>query len=125
MTHEEDKLVLTPSALFTFLSEIEELSDKEISISEGADDITVTVGESTYVIESPKDSEVVVDDEAIEEIDKIDDDGYNDIDYVEEDVEISGEDADDAVEGGIIKELAKTLLVGGLVRLTTKAIKNS
>lgn len=125
--NEESKLVLTPAALLAFLTNIEELVGKDISISEGAEDITVTIGEGTYVIESPKASEVAVDDEAIEEIDKIDDECYDEIDYVEEDFdEVIGEEGDDlTIEGGVIKELAKTLLVGGLVRLTTNAIKNS
>ena len=125
--NEDGKLVLTPSALLAFLTAIEELAGKDVSISEGTNDITVTIGDGTYVIESPLASEVEIDDEVIEEIDKIDDECYDEIDYIEEDYEeVIGEIGDDrAVEGGVIKELAKTLLVGGLVRLTTNAIKNS
>lgn len=113
---EESKLILTPSALLAFLSEIEELQDYSLSLSENEGELIVSIGDSQYILQSPEESTVEIDTEVIEDIEDIDEDGYDEIDnYVE----------DEPVEGGIIKELAKTLLVGGLVRLTKNAIMKS
>ena len=114
----ESKLVLTPSALLTFLSQIEEIDqDLELGIDEGEDQLTVHIGESVYVLESADESEVPIDDSAFEDVEDIDQEGY---DIFEDEI---GELTDDEpIEGGILKELAKTLYVGGLVRLTKNAI---
>lgn len=117
---EEGKLVLTPSALLTFLSQIDELDDGgRLAVSEGDGSIEVSIGSSVYILESPKDSEVTIDREAANEIQEINSEGYDT--FEEEIAELDVE----SVEGGIIKELAKTLLIGGLVRLTKDAILKS
>lgn len=118
MEEKETKLVLTPSALFTFLSQIDEIpNDLDIAIEENGDSLTVFIGESMYVLESPEQSSVSVDVETVDEIDDIDNEGFDE--FEQEFGDIVDEEA---VEGGIIKEIAKTLLVGGLVRLTKNAI---
>lgn len=109
--NKESTLVLTPSALFGFLSQIEELKDKEISFDEGEDQISIQIGESTYILESESD----ISDVSEELVDAIDD---INVDCYAETVETE----DEPVEGGIIKELIKTLAIGGLVRLTKNAI---
>lgn len=112
-----EALILTPSALLAFLSQIEELDTKgNLSIEEGDGTLTVSIGDSTYVLESGA-SISDVEGDVVDSLDDINDDGYDEIDA--ETVE------DESVEGGIIKELIKTLAVGGLVRLTKNALLNS
>ena len=120
---DDQMLVLTPSALLAFLSQIEELMDKDIEIVEGDATLTIKIGDSTYTIESPEESAVEVDDVAIEELDEINEEGYDEVDADDftEVQEIEGE----VIDGGIVKELIKTLAVGGLVRLTKNAIMKS
>lgn len=109
----EGNLVLTPSALFAFLTQIEELDGKEITFSEEDGSITVQIGSNVYSLESPEGSEIELSEDTIDEFKEINEEGYDDV-----------ESDFDSVEGGILKELTKTLLVGGLVRLTKGAIQN-
>lgn len=111
-----DMVVLTGSALITLLSQIEELKGLDLEITELDDYISVKIGENTYELEAPVESTVSVDSETFDNIDELNTEGYEEFD---------DEMTDEAVEGGIIKELIKTLAVGGLVRLTKDAIVNS
>lgn len=116
----EGNLVLTPSGLLTFLSQIEELDTKgNLAITEDNDALEIAIGDSVYVLECTEESDVEVDPEVIETIQDINEEGYE---TFEEEI---GELDSEPVEGGIIKELAKTLAVGALVRLTKNAITNS
>lgn len=116
----ETTLVLTPSALLTFLSEIEELKGLDLELSQQSDNLQIKIGESIYTLQSPSDSIVEIDDSAVAEINEIDEEGYDEISSNDDTIleEIEGE----VVEGGIIKELIKTLAIGGLVRLTKDAL---
>lgn len=121
-----DMVVLTPSALLAFLSQIEELKDVNIEVDEYADLIKVKIGENTYTLEAPEDSIVQVSNDAIEEVNNLNEMGYDEIEEDIEDGKIDGEVVEgEPIEGGIVKELLKTLAVGGLVRLTKDAIVNS
>lgn len=120
----DNMLVLTPSALLTFLANIEELRDLDIDMVESDSTIQVKIGESIYTLESPEDSEIQINGDAVEELDDINEEGYDELaneDVIDHLEEVEG----DVVEGGVIKELIKTLAVGGLVRLTRGAIMNS
>lgn len=120
----DNMLVLTPSALLTFLANIEELRDLDIDMVESDSTIQVKIGESIYTLESPEDSEIQINGDAVEELDDINEEGYDELaneDVIDHLEEVEG----DVVEGGVIKELIKTLAVGGLVRLTKGAIMNS
>ena len=113
-------LVLTPSALFAFLHEIEELKDKEIVIDDSSEDqITINIGESSYVLDASQSAEVEVEGDVIEEIEEANQEGYDELADEVEDV-----DTED-IEGGIIKELVKTLALGGLVRMTKHALEKA
>lgn len=117
----DDILVITPSALLGFLSELEELKGKDIDFVENPDSVEITVGGTQYVLDASNAPEIEVDEESLEQVDEANEDGYDQLDDTET-VDIQG---DEPVEGGIIKELIKTLAVGGLVRLTKGAIMNS
>lgn len=111
----DEQKVLTVSGLVSFLSQIEQLKDCNIEVSENEDSICISIDECTYCLEPSLDSIVEVDSEVVDTIDVIDEEGWEDLsDYIEED--------EDIIEGGIIKELIKTLAIGGLVRLTKNAI---
>lgn len=115
-------IILTPSALLGFLSQIEELKDKDIDFSESDTNLTVTIGENQYVLDASDAPEVEIDEESFEQVEDANEDGY---DQLDEEIEIIDIQGDEPVEGGIIKELIKTLAVGGLVRLTKNAIMKS
>lgn len=107
-----DEIVFTPSGLLSFLCEIEELSNKDIDLSETDSAINITIGENTYSINTSSAEEVEVADECVQEVSDVNEEGYDDLDISE------GEE----IEGGIIKELIKTLAIGGMVRLTSSAL---
>lgn len=105
----EDTLILTPSALLLFLSQIDELKDKVIEVEDNGSNIEVTIGEAKYSLQ-PGTELSEVDPEVVETIEEINEDGYTDIANNE------------LIEGGLIKELIKTLAIGGLVRMTKNAL---
>lgn len=105
-----NELVLTPAALLDVLQQITELSEYPISISETATSIQLQIGDSQYTI-STKDAEPVeVSPDAVQAIKDVNEETYEQLDSTED------------IEAGLLKEIAKTLLVGGLVRLTTKLL---
>lgn len=113
----EDQILLTPSALFDFLRQIDELADKDVSVDASNGDLTVYIGDSCYQINTNNAEEFEVEEETLEDIQAINDDTC-------EELIAEGEAYDEQpVSGGIIKELAKSLLVGGLVRLSAKLLK--
>lgn len=114
------EVVFTSAALLEFLLNVEELSEHSIGVSETLDgNIQVSIGDSVYVIDCSDVEEVPVSDEAVEVVADINDQAYEDL-LGEEDMQPT--DIEE-IEGGILKELAKTLAVGGLARLSGKAVK--
>jgi len=110
--------LFTPSALLDFLTSIDELKEKPISIEEQDSVIAVTIGDNTYNIDKSASTEIAVEEDTVEEIATANEEGYIEVEE-SNDVEIS-----DPVEGGVIKGLIKTLMLGGLVSMTARAIKN-
>lgn len=106
-----DTVVFTPSAVLDLLCQIQELSDLDIELKEYANRIELTIGDSTYSINTSSVSEVAAEEETIEDIEDVNEIGY----------ETAGEQS---VESGLLTALAKTLLLGGMVRLTTKMLKD-
>ena len=121
MNENVDTIVFTPSALMELLVSIDELKDTYIGITETMDGmLQLQIGESIYEIESKSDETVTVPDDVVEKIDDINQESYEKMsESLEEEIEIQK----DAVEGGIIKELAKSLLLGGMIRLSGKLLK--
>lgn len=116
-----ESIVFTPASLIDLLSQIEELNDSAIGISETIDGkIQLNVGESSYIIDTDVATDVIVDEQTVEQVEDTNFEAYESLD---ESIEVSvPEDGYVPIESGIIKELAKTLLVGGLVRLSTNAL---
>ena len=111
-----DELVFTPAAVLDLLSSIEELKDYDIDFQETSSGITFSVGESQYEIKNNSAEPVEVPEEVVDEVAEINEENYE---------PYASDDDGEAVEGGLIKELIKTLAIGGLVRLTKKAIEKA
>lgn len=115
----DNELLFTPAALLDFLRQIDELSDKDISIDEDGSSLNISIGDSSYAISLNDAQDVEVPDEVVDEVAEINESTYEELD----DVEYTAiEDTDDVVEGGILSEALKTLAVGGMVRLTSKLL---
>lgn len=111
-------ILFTPAAVLDMLSQIDELNDKELGLEENDDiNLVFTIGDSRYEISGKRATRVHTDSKNYESAMDADDECLHDL---EEEDRI---DIQDAVEGGIIKETVKTLLVGGLVRLTSRLVK--
>lgn len=114
------ELLFTPAALLDLLIQIEELSGLSLSITETIDgNLQLVVGDSVYLISDTNITDIKVDDSVVDTVEDINVSAY-------EDLETNGSillDSEDVIESGVIKELAKTLLVGGIVRLTSKLLR--
>lgn len=122
----DNEILFTTASLLDFLTQIEELSDKDIIVDENDAAITITIGNSTYSIAKDSAEPVEVEPEVVEEVAEINENTYKELDDVEYS-EVGSEDTAEApegevVEGGLIKEALKTLAVGGMVRLTGKLL---
>lgn len=111
-----DQLVFTSASILDLLSNIDELKDKNINLTETESGISITIGESTYEINTANATEVEVDEEVVEEIDEVTSGAYSELSD-------NGVDVQDEVEGGPIKELIKTLMLGGMVKMTANMLK--
>lgn len=114
MNESLNTILFTPAALLDFLSSIDELKDVDVGITESPEgDIQVQIGDSIYNVDTSQATEVEVDEEVVDQVDEANEEAYDELHA----------DTQDEVEGGIIKEALKTLLVGGLVRMGAKVLK--
>ena len=112
-----NSIVFTPAAVLDLLTQIDELDGYEVGISETPDShIQLTVGSSVYDISDSVVSDVPAGQQTVDEVADINEEAYENLS------EQSGVDVV-PIESGILKEITKTLLVGGLVRLTKKLLK--
>jgi len=116
-----DEILFTSAALLDFLRQIDELADKDISIDETGSTITVNIGESSYSIDLKQASDVEVEEEVVEEVSEVADEAFDTMES--EGVEFTETtEGEETVEAGILSEALKSLLVGGMVRLTSKMV---
>lgn len=117
-----DEVVFTTSSLIDILSKIDELKDVDVGIVETPDGtLQLQVGESVYALDPNNAESVEVPAEVVEDVADINDDAYQMLD-TSSDVAVYGT-GEDAIESGILKELAKTLAIGGMVRLSANMLK--
>ena len=107
-----EEMVFTSGAILNLLSEIDELKDYDIDVSESSDGVTISIGESTYAIKAKDAAEIEVDDEVIDTVSEVSEDAFADYDESEL----------NEVEGGIVKEAIKNMFLGGMIRLTNKML---
>lgn len=116
-----ESILFTPVALLDLLSQIDELSDKQIGISETLDgQIQIQVDDSIYIIEPEQAVDIDISKHEEAEVNNAIEDTY---DRLIENEDISIDEYNQPIESGIIGELAKTLFVGGMVRLGVDALK--
>ena len=113
-----ENIVITPAGLLDILIHIDELSEYPINITESIDNkIVISIGDSVYELSNDNIAQVSVPDAAIDAIETVNEDAYQDLADSDEVI------LEEPVESGIIKELIKTLFVGGLVRLAGNTLK--
>lgn len=115
-----EELLFTPAALLSILTSVEELKEVNIGLVETLDGkIQLQVGESAYMLEPEGVVDVVVPDTALEAVGQANEDTYQEL---ESSGEVSLTDLKEDVQSGVLKELGKTLMIGGMVRLTAKLL---
>lgn len=113
-----DSILFTPASLLDFLSSIDELKDLDVGLTETIDgNIQIQIGSSIYEIDTSNATDVSVDESVVDTVDDVNQSTYEDLD------ETYDSNALDDIEGGLIKEALKTLLIGGMVRLGAKMLK--
>ena len=117
----EGQILFTPSSLLDLLTKIEELKGLDVGVTESVNgDMYIKVGESSYKIDTSNVTDIIVEDDVVETIEDVNEETYSNLG---ESDEVVLEDDPDKIESSIIKELAKTLLLGGMVRLSAKWLR--
>lgn len=121
---EQEQLLFTSAAVLDLLSSIDELADKDIHLSENDNNVTIQIGESEYVIADRNAVDIEVPPEVVDEVDEITSDAFEELSADGVDVDLDDDTySDEVVEGGPIKQIAKTLLLGGMLRLSAKLLQ--
>ena len=111
-----DEIMFTPAAVLDFLTQIEELQGYDIGIDDSSNMLRVTIGDSIYNINTRNTTDISVDESVVDDVELVNQSAYDSLSD-------SGEVELEPINSGLIKQVAKTLLVGGLVRLTAKLLK--
>lgn len=111
-----DEIMFTPAAVLDFLTQIEELQGYDIGIDDSSNMLRVTIGDSIYNINTRNTTDISVDESVVDDVELVNQSAYDNLSD-------SGEVELEPINSGLIKQVAKTLLVGGLVRLTAKLLK--
>lgn len=128
-----NEVMFTSASVLDLLLQIDELKDYTIGMSETFDGkLQLQVGNSIYLINNDDSKTICVEPEVVGEIEVTNDEAYEEISAtIEEDTgvesyypaeweAVSYVDENEPVEGGIIKEIAKALTLGGMIRFATK-----
>lgn len=111
------QILFTPSSLVDFLTQVDELKDVNIGVNDDGENVSISIGDSTYEINPKSVTDIDVSDEDVDQACQANESNYDEL-------EDSGEiEMNDSVESGIIKQLLKTLAIGGMVRLAAKELK--
>ena len=114
----DGQLMFTPAAVVDLLLQIDELKDKTIIIAETPNgQLQLTIGDSIYMIDDNVSESVEVEDDVVDIIEETNSTAFEEI---EEELEVSEE----PIEGGIIKEAVKSLLLGGMIKFAKKHLLN-
>ncbi len=114
-----DGIEFTPASLIDLLSKIDELKDYDINVTETIDDqLQLSIGDSIYLIDNEDATPVQVSEDVVEAVEDINIEAYENLD---ESIDVLVGD-EQPVESGILKEVAKSLLLGGMIRLSKKLL---
>ena len=111
------QILFTPSSLVDFLTQVDELKDVNIGVNDDGENVSISIGDSTYEINPKSVTDIDVSDEDVDQACKANDNNYDELE------ESGSIEIHDSVESGIIKQLLKTLAIGGIVRLAAKELK--
>lgn len=116
------ELIFTPAGVLDLLLQIEELSEYDIGITETLDgNLQLQIGESFYELADDDVEEIPVEESVVDTISDINEDTYSDL-GMDASEEYENYSDDEYVESSVIGELAKTLLIGGMARLSAKVL---
>lgn len=112
-----NEVMFTSAAVLDLLLQIDELKNYTVGMTETLDgELQLQIGDSIYLLTNDDTKTIEVEDEVVGEIELTTEDAYKEI---ADDVSEDGESAE-PVEAGIIKEIAKSLALGGLIRFASK-----
>lgn len=116
---EEDysQILFTPSSLVDFLTQVDELKDVNIGVNDDGEKVSISIGDSTYEIDPKSVTDIDVSDDDVDQVCQANESNYDELE------ESGSIEIDDSIESGIIKQLLKTLAIGGIVRLAAKELK--
>lgn len=111
-------ILFTPASVLDLLTQISELNEIDISMTESEESITFEIGENIYKITDESAIDVTVSEEDYNAVQDTQDEVLQDLES--EGIAVS----DDApVEAGILKGLLDAITIGGLVKLGVDILK--
>ena len=114
----EGELLFTSAAVLELLTQIDELQGYKIRLTDvPGQRIQLSIGDSTYSISSQQAFDVLTNESVVSDVSQITEQAYQQLES-NSDLELELE----PVTSGILKQVMKTLLIGGLVRLTSRII---
>lgn len=114
---EYSQILFTPSSLVDFLTQVDELKDVNIGVNDDGENFSISIGDSTYQINPKSVTNIDVSDDDLDQACQANESNYDELE------ESGSIEVNDLVESGIIKQLLKTLAIGGIVRLAAKELK--
>lgn len=114
---EYSQILFTSSSLVDFLTQVDELKDVNIGVNDDGENVSISIGDSTYQINPKSVTNIDVSDDDLDQACQANENNYDELE------ESGSIELNDSVESGIIKQLLKTLAIGGIVRLAAKELK--
>lgn len=114
----KSEVLFTPAALFDFLTQIEELKSYAVSVADTpGGSIQISIGDSIYNVTGQDAVEVPVNPNTVVEVREAAEDAYDELGS-----NVNNTANLEPVTSGVLKQIVKTLLIGGLVRLTDRIL---
>lgn len=108
--------LFTSAAVMDLLSQLPELADKDLElVNHGDGTMLLTIDGAQYTLRSEEPAEIQVSDDDVDYAQAADDAAFEDIEGLESSTE--------PIESGILKHMVKAMLLGGMVKLTSKLLK--
>lgn len=111
------QILFTTSSLVDFLTQVDELKDVNIGVNDDGENVSISIGDSTYQINPKSVTNIDVSDDDLDQACQANENNYDELE------ESGSIELNDSIESGIIKQLLKTLAIGGIVRLAAKELK--
>lgn len=116
-----DDLLFTPAALLSVLIQIDELKDCNVGITQTVDGkLQLQVDDSFYELQPENETTITVDEADADAVEDANMEAYSEL----ESSGVTFEDiTEEPIESGLVKEALKSMLLGGMIRLSTKLLK--